>query len=168
MYLRSSRAPTTGREPPPPQTLALRPCLAHLGEGTTAVAFERAASGDLRLTGPRLAACPVEGVELLVVDGEYRCIGLITVKDIEKAVTYPNATKDAAGRLRYLEFVSRTLFPLGAALISRECRDLVIDGVRLVSEYQGNGRSIDAVSRKMTNTLRVTVALPTTLAMRHP
>lgn len=27
--------------------------------------------------------------------------------------------------------------------------------------------SIDAVSRKMTNTLRVTVALPTTLAMRH-
>jgi hypothetical protein len=61
--------PTTGREPPPPQTLALRPCLAHLGEGTTAVAFERAASGDLRLTGPRLAGCPVEGVELLVVDG---------------------------------------------------------------------------------------------------
>jgi IMP dehydrogenase len=28
------------------------------------------------------------------------CIGLITVKDIEKAVTYPHATKDEAGRLR--------------------------------------------------------------------
>lgn len=38
--------------------------------------------------------------KLLVVDGEYRCIGLITVKDIEKAQTYPNSTKDAHGRLR--------------------------------------------------------------------
>jgi IMP dehydrogenase len=32
--------------------------------------------------------------KLLVVDDAYRCIGLITVKDIEKAVTYPQATKD--------------------------------------------------------------------------
>ncbi|MEE4288981.1 MAG: IMP dehydrogenase, partial [Erythrobacter sp.] len=38
--------------------------------------------------------------KLLVVDDDYKCIGLITVKDIEKAVTYPNATKDMAGRLR--------------------------------------------------------------------
>ncbi len=38
--------------------------------------------------------------KLLVVDEDYRCIGLITVKDIEKAVTYPSATKDAGGRLR--------------------------------------------------------------------
>ncbi len=38
--------------------------------------------------------------KLLVVDDAHRCIGLITVKDIEKAVTYPNATKDATGRLR--------------------------------------------------------------------
>ena len=37
--------------------------------------------------------------KLLVVDEAYRCVGLITVKDIEKAVTYPDATKDAAGRL---------------------------------------------------------------------
>ncbi len=37
--------------------------------------------------------------KLLVVDDAYRCVGLITVKDIEKAVTYPNATKDGAGRL---------------------------------------------------------------------
>ena len=28
---------------------------------------------------------------------DYHCVGLITVKDIEKAVTYPNATKDAVG-----------------------------------------------------------------------
>lgn len=38
--------------------------------------------------------------KLLVVDGEYRCIGLITVKDIEKATLHPNATKDDKGRLR--------------------------------------------------------------------
>ncbi|MEW4447808.1 IMP dehydrogenase [Qipengyuania sp. JC766] len=38
--------------------------------------------------------------KLLVVDNDGHCVGLITVKDIEKAVNYPNATKDAAGRLR--------------------------------------------------------------------
>ena len=38
--------------------------------------------------------------KLLVVDDAYHCVGLITVKDIEKAVNYPDATKDAAGRLR--------------------------------------------------------------------
>ena len=38
--------------------------------------------------------------KLLVVDEAYRCVGLITVKDIEKAVAHPNATKDEAGRLR--------------------------------------------------------------------
>jgi IMP dehydrogenase len=38
--------------------------------------------------------------KLLVVDDEYRCTGLITVKDIEKAQLYPNAAKDERGRLR--------------------------------------------------------------------
>jgi IMP dehydrogenase len=38
--------------------------------------------------------------KLLVVDAEFRCIGLITVKDIEKAQTYPDACKDDKGRLR--------------------------------------------------------------------
>ena len=38
--------------------------------------------------------------KLLVVDGANHCVGLITVKDIEKAVASPNATKDAEGRLR--------------------------------------------------------------------
>lgn len=61
--------PASGRDSPPAQTVALRPCLAHLGEGTTAVRFERTSTGELRLTAPRLSACPVEGVELLVVDG---------------------------------------------------------------------------------------------------
>ena len=38
--------------------------------------------------------------KLLVVDGEKHCVGLITVKDIDKAQTYPDACKDAQGRLR--------------------------------------------------------------------
>lgn len=37
--------------------------------------------------------------KLLVVDKSYKCIGLITVKDIERSKLYPNATKDKAGRL---------------------------------------------------------------------
>src|SRR5262249_61201404 len=36
----------------------------------------------------------------LVVDDQYRCVGLITVKDIEKAVANPHACKDEQGRLR--------------------------------------------------------------------
>ncbi len=38
--------------------------------------------------------------KLLVVDKEQRCIGLITVKDIERSKLYPDASKDAQGRLR--------------------------------------------------------------------
>jgi IMP dehydrogenase len=38
--------------------------------------------------------------KLVVVDEAYRCIGLITVKDIEKAQQHPNACKDTQGRLR--------------------------------------------------------------------
>ncbi|HRK17991.1 MAG TPA: IMP dehydrogenase [Hyphomicrobiaceae bacterium] len=38
--------------------------------------------------------------KLLVVDNSYRCIGLITVKDIEKAQRFPNACVDEQGRLR--------------------------------------------------------------------
>ena len=38
--------------------------------------------------------------KLLVVDAAYRCIGLITVKDMEKAQAFPSACKDDKGRLR--------------------------------------------------------------------
>ena len=38
--------------------------------------------------------------KLLVVDDAYRCVGLITVKDMDKAQANPNAVKDAMGRLR--------------------------------------------------------------------
>ena len=38
--------------------------------------------------------------KLIVVDDAYRCVGLITVKDIEKSQRFPNACKDQQGRLR--------------------------------------------------------------------
>ena len=38
--------------------------------------------------------------KLLVVDEAYRCVGLITVKDMDKAQTHPLANKDELGRLR--------------------------------------------------------------------
>ncbi|HEV3144376.1 MAG TPA: IMP dehydrogenase [Gemmataceae bacterium] len=38
--------------------------------------------------------------KLLLVDDEYRLKGLITIKDIDKQLTFPNACKDARGRLR--------------------------------------------------------------------
>ncbi len=67
--------------------------------------------------------------KLIVVDEDRRCIGLITVKDIEKAVTYPNATKDAAGRLRIAAAttVGDKGFARSEALLDAECDLIVID-----------------------------------------
>ena len=67
--------------------------------------------------------------KLLVVDAEYRCVGLITVKDIEKAVTYPDATKDSTGRLRVAAAttVGNAGFERTEALIDAECDLIVID-----------------------------------------
>jgi IMP dehydrogenase len=67
--------------------------------------------------------------KLLVVDEQRRCIGLITVKDIEKAVTYPDATKDAAGRLRVAAAttVGDKGFDRSQALMDAECDLIVID-----------------------------------------
>jgi IMP dehydrogenase len=67
--------------------------------------------------------------KLIVVDDDYRCIGLITVKDIEKAVTYPSATKDATGRLRVAAAttVGDAGFERTEALIDAECDLIVVD-----------------------------------------
>ena len=67
--------------------------------------------------------------KLLVVDEAGRCVGLITVKDIEKAVAYPNATKDANGRLRVAAAttVGDKGFERSQALIDAECDLIVID-----------------------------------------
>jgi IMP dehydrogenase len=67
--------------------------------------------------------------KLLVVDDAYHCIGLITVKDIEKAVLYPNATKDGAGRLRVAAAttVGEKGLAYTKALIDAECDLIVVD-----------------------------------------
>lgn len=67
--------------------------------------------------------------KLLVVDNDYRCIGLITVKDIEKAVMNPDATKDAAGRLRVAaaSTVGDAGLERSKALIDAGCDLIVVD-----------------------------------------
>ncbi|MDQ0347840.1 IMP dehydrogenase [Ancylobacter vacuolatus] len=82
--------------------------------------------------------------KLLVVDDEGRCVGLITVKDMEKAVTNPNAAKDDQGRLR-----------VGAATTVgedgyRRAELLIEAGVDLVVVDTAHGHSrkvLDQVSR---------------------
>jgi IMP dehydrogenase len=67
--------------------------------------------------------------KLLVVDRDYRLKGLITVKDIQKAVKYPNASKDALGRLRCGAAigVARDTLDRAEALVAAHVDVLVID-----------------------------------------
>jgi IMP dehydrogenase len=67
--------------------------------------------------------------KLLVVDGEYRCVGLITVKDIEKAQHHPNACKDENGRLRAAAAVGTGQGGIerAAALFAAGCDLIVVD-----------------------------------------
>ena len=67
--------------------------------------------------------------KLLVVDDAYRCVGLITVKDMEKAVLNPGATKDGSGRLRVAaaSTVGDKGFERSEALIDAECDVIIID-----------------------------------------
>jgi IMP dehydrogenase len=67
--------------------------------------------------------------KLLVVDGEFRLKGLITVKDIQKLIKYPNACKDGLGRLRVGAAigVSRDTIERAAALAAAHVDALVID-----------------------------------------
>jgi len=67
--------------------------------------------------------------KILVVDDAYRCVGLITVKDIEKAQKYPNACKDERGRLRVAAATSvgEDGVARAMALIEAECDVIVVD-----------------------------------------
>jgi IMP dehydrogenase len=92
--------------------------------------------------------------KLLVVDSDYRCVGLITVKDIEKAVANPNACKDEQGRLRVAAATS-----VGEAGYARS-EALIDAGVDLIVVDTAHGHSqrvLDAVSRikRMSNAVQV-------------
>jgi IMP dehydrogenase len=67
--------------------------------------------------------------KLLVVDHNYRLKGLITVKDIQKAVKYPNASKDSLGRLRCGAAVgtAKDTMERAAALVAANVDVLVVD-----------------------------------------
>ncbi len=82
--------------------------------------------------------------KLLVVDDEFRCIGLITVKDMEKAVTYPNAAKDGNGRLRVAAATSvgDAGFARARALVEAEADVLVLD-----TAHGHSARVVEAVRR---------------------
>jgi len=92
--------------------------------------------------------------KLLVVDGEGRCVGLITVKDIEKSQLNPNASKDAQGRLRAAAAVG-----VGDDGFERAER-LIEAGVDLLVVDTAHGHSqgvLNAVARvkKLSNSVRV-------------
>ena len=92
--------------------------------------------------------------KLLVVDSEYRCVGLITVKDIEKAVANPNACKDEQGRLRVAAAttVGDKGFTRTEALISAGVDLVVVDTAHGHSKYV-----LDAVLRikRLSNAVQV-------------
>ena len=92
--------------------------------------------------------------KLLVVDHAYRCIGLITVKDMEKAVTYPNATKDATGRLRVAAAttVGDKGFERTEALVDAELDLVVIDTAH--GHNRDVARAVERV-KKLSNSVQV-------------
>ena len=92
--------------------------------------------------------------KLLVVDGDGRCVGLITVKDIEKSQLNPNAAKDAQGRLRAAAAIS-----VGDDGVERAER-LIDAGVDLIVVDTAHGHSqrvLDAVAKvkTMSNSVRI-------------
>jgi IMP dehydrogenase len=90
--------------------------------------------------------------KLLVVDKDYRLKGLITVKDIQKGIKYPNACKDALGRLRCGAAigVSRDSFERAAALVAAGVDVLVIDTAH--GHSQGVIDMVGRVRREFPNT----------------
>ena len=67
--------------------------------------------------------------KLLVVDRDFKLKGLITVKDIQKQIKYPNASKDSLGRLRVAAAVgvSRDTAERAEALVAAHVDGLVVD-----------------------------------------
>ena len=92
--------------------------------------------------------------KLLVVDDHYRCIGLVTVKDIEKQVAYPNAAKDEQGRLRVAAATTTGEggFERSERLIDAGCDLIVVD-----TAHGHSVHVLDSVSRvkKLSNQVQV-------------
>jgi IMP dehydrogenase len=101
--------------------------------------------------------------KLLVVDADYRLIGLVTVKDIEKAESFPNACKDQHGRLRAgaATGVGPAGFERAEALIEAGVDLLVVD-----TAHGHSARVLDAIARirRQSNATQVLAGNVATLA----
>jgi IMP dehydrogenase len=82
--------------------------------------------------------------KLLVVDEHYQLKGLITVKDIQKRLKYPNAAKDEQGRLRVGAAIGATgdFLERAAEMVKAKCDLLAID-----SAHGHTTRVIDAIQQ---------------------
>ena len=92
--------------------------------------------------------------KLLVVDKNYRCIGLITVKDMEKARLHPNACKDDKGRLRVAAATTTgdDGFARAEALVDAQADLIVVD-----TAHGHNDRVLEQVRRikRLSNSIQV-------------
>lgn len=92
--------------------------------------------------------------KLLVVDENFHCTGLVTVKDMEKAITYPDATKDSTGRLRVAAAttVGDKGFERTEALLAAECDVIIIDTAH--GHNKDVARAVERV-KKISNSAQV-------------
>jgi IMP dehydrogenase len=92
--------------------------------------------------------------KLLVVDESYRCVGLITVKDIEKARLHPNACKDEQGRLRV---AAATSVGDDGFARSEQLVDAGVDVIVVDTAHGHSARVLEQVSRvkKLSNAVQV-------------
>src|SRR5690606_33463685 len=89
--------------------------------------------------------------KLLLVDDEFRLKGLITIKDIDKTQKYPNACKDARGRLKVGAAVGVHDFERAASLIDAGVDVLVVDSAH------GHSRNVIETVREIKHRFKIDV-----------
>src|SRR5256886_5741627 len=92
--------------------------------------------------------------KLVVVDDQYRCVGLITVKDMEKAVAHPLACKDSQGRLRV---AAATTVGEGGYERTERLIDAGVDVIVVDTAHGHSSRVLEAVNRikRLSNAVQV-------------
>jgi IMP dehydrogenase len=123
--------------------------------------YELMTRENLVTTGPDVTAEQARGLlhkhrieKLLVTDEQGRCVGLITVKDMEKAQANPNAAKDALGRLRAAAAtgVGDDGLKRARALVAAEVDVIVVDTAH--GHSAGVLRAVETIKR-LSNEIQV-------------
>jgi IMP dehydrogenase len=123
--------------------------------------YELMTRENLVTAGPDVTAEQARGLlhkhrieKLLVTDAQGRCVGLITVKDMEKAQANPNAAKDALGRLRAAAAtgVGEDGLKRARALVAAEVDVIVVDTAH--GHSAGVLRAVETIKR-MSNEIQV-------------